>query len=358
MSTNKQQILETITSVSRLITLSFKPKGTKIAIRDHNIVLCEPISDISSFSFDPRYYVKLPQSIDRYLNGDSREDIYILNHVITNFIEWYIIPYKRKDLEIYRGLINLARFLRVGLRELQATYGSGNAVGTLQYYINVLGAVIDESFYPEMLYNPSTTGIKSFLGDDNDVSTMYSTIFDIQKFKTFWSRKELKSICNEFENCFKNPEDDENIIFKPSSISPIYQKKEQIHKIPKNTAKSVDSDDFDATIDTTCDTTCDNLQEDVTGNVDDTTIVHDDKGDDRDDNNGKDKGNDRGDNRSEDKAMYRDEINIAKQYHVWPVPKSLGNVIVTGHLACIYNILDIMDKRFTDMLNKSVKGTK
>ena len=41
MSIDKQQILETITTISKLISLSFKPIGTKISIRDHKLVLCE-----------------------------------------------------------------------------------------------------------------------------------------------------------------------------------------------------------------------------------------------------------------------------------------------------------------------------
>src|SRR5271169_484661 len=125
MSTDKNQILEPITAVSRLIILAFKPKTTKVAIRDHNVVLCEPNSD-------SYYGIKIPfQAVDRYWNGDSREDIFVLNHVICNFITWYIIPNKEgKDKTIYNGLINLAKYLRVSLRELQKTYKEGNPVTT------------------------------------------------------------------------------------------------------------------------------------------------------------------------------------------------------------------------------------
>ena len=276
MSIDKQQILETITSVSRLITLAFKPKGTKIAIRDHNVVLCEPKSDIY-------YGLKIPQGIDRYWNGDSRDDIYILNHVICNFIEWYILPYKREDTDIYKGLINMAKYLRVGLKDLQNTYRSGTAVGTLQYYIIALTAVIEDKFYPEILYNASASGRKSFLDEDNDSddNLIYSTIFDVDKFKNFWTRDELRSLCSQFEKCFRCPDEPDNVIFKENEI---------------------DSDDRNL------------IRNDI-------------------DNN-----------------------HLQRHSKSWPLPKSLNNVIVQGHLVGISTILSIMDKRFTTMLNQSVKG--
>jgi hypothetical protein len=201
--TEKHQILETITSVSRLITLVFKPHKTKIAIRDHNVILCEPVSE-------KFYGLSFPQGLERYLHGDSREDIYILNHVIVNFIEWYVIPYREKDRDIYNGLINMVKYLCVALKRLQITYKTGTVVGTLQYYINVLMAVIEDKFYPELLYINNKTTRNSFLDDTQDISDLlYSTIFDVDKFRKFWSDAELKSICNLFDKCFKSCNEDE-----------------------------------------------------------------------------------------------------------------------------------------------------
>ena len=205
--TEKQQILETITTVSRLITLAFKPHKTKIAIRDHNVVICEP-------NTDGYYGIKFSQGLDRYLNGDSRGDIYILNHVIVNFIEWYVIPYKDIDTEIHNGLINMVKYLCVALKKLQSTYKTGNVVGTLQYYIIVLTAVIEDRFYSELLYTHASTTRNSFLDDiKSEDDLIYSTIFDVSKFRTFWSQDELKSICSQFEKCFKQPEEDDYKLF-------------------------------------------------------------------------------------------------------------------------------------------------
>jgi len=200
---NKYQVLETITAVARIITLVFKPKGTKIAIREHNIVLCDPNPN--------KYYgVKFAQGLDRYINGDSRDDIYILNRVICNFIELYILPSKQTSHDLYKHYINLAQYLRLGLISLQETYKTGTVVGTLQYYIIVLTAIIDNTYYSEMLYNRTISRKKSFLDDsssqEEEENIVYSTIFDIDKFKNFWSHEEILSLCTQFESCFKNPQ--------------------------------------------------------------------------------------------------------------------------------------------------------
>ena len=314
MSVDKQQILETLTAVSRLITLPFKPKGTKIAIRDHNLVLCEPKTDTY-------YGLKIPQSVDRYWNGDSREDIFILNPVICNFIDWYIIPCKTTEPEIYKGLINMAKYLCISLRDLQTTYKTGTAVGTLQYYIIVLTAVIEDKFYPDMLYNASSSERKSFLDEgDNDESNMiYSTIFDVDKFKTFWSKDELTSLCSQFEKCFKNCGEIDIVVFKDITLDLDITKRQ-----------SFELRDNSDTI--TCPTPLKN------------SINNDTK-----------TGNSSSPN-DEHKIKANDVCEFHNVVKTWPTPKSLGNVIVQGHLMGITNILNIMDKKFTAMLNQSVKG--
>jgi len=177
--TNKYQILEPITAICRLVILAFKPKNTKISIRDYNIVLCEPSETYLGFH--------LSQSIDRYLHQDSRNDIVIINYVISNFIEWYIIPYKTHP--IYNDLINLTKYLCVGLNELQQTYQMDNACFTIQYYINILSAIINDTYSSDMLYiHP------------NEIKT--TTILNTDKLKTFWEFDDLISLIGQFNKCF------------------------------------------------------------------------------------------------------------------------------------------------------------
>lgn len=285
--TEKHQILETITAISRIILLAFKPHKTKIAIRDHNVVLCEQAPD--------KYYgITLSQSIDRYWNGDSREDIYILNHVIINFIEWYVIPYKKTDVEIYTGLMNMVKYLCVALKKLQATYKTGNVVGMIQYYIIVLFAVIEDKFYPELLYTNNTFPQNSFMDDiKTEDEMLYSTIFDINKIRSFWSREELKSICEQFNKCFRQLDEEEPNIFKE-----INDEKNNNNNISKN--------------------------------IDRPHI-------------------------SEDNKENCNSYDIKKS--MLPVPRCKHNAIVKGHLVGITNILDTMDRKFRSILNQSVKGS-
>lgn len=182
--THKQQILEPITAISRLITLAFKPKYTKIAIRNHNIILCEPTEDYFGFH--------ISQSINRYINHDSRNDIVVLNHVMYNFIEWYIIPYKTTK-HIYDKLINLMKYLCVGLNELQITYKIDNACFTIQYYINILSALVDDTFHNDMIYHSTDTE-----------DTKYSTILNVNKLKSFWAIDDVILLIEQFDKCFTN----------------------------------------------------------------------------------------------------------------------------------------------------------
>jgi hypothetical protein len=378
MSADKQQILETITAVSRLITLAFKPKGTKISIRNHNIVLCEPKTDNSYYKL-----AKIPQSLERYWNGDSRDDIYILNHVICNFIEWYIIPYKNKkdEHELYKGLINMARYLVVGLKELQNTYKIGTAVGTLQYYIIALSAVIDDRFYPEMLYNPATFYKKNYHDDEqnDEISVIYSTIFDVDKFKNFWTREELKSLCYQFEKCFRYQNEPDTIIFKDteqqdddsiqsiygletnndgdnfvddtktSNDSPSESKENRAVSLPlpigygiplKNVASSdinfniLDTDVPNVT------TSSPNVSSNINLGMYSEHLPHQPNMNKR------------------RESRIRSNVNSNPSHNrSWPVARSLTNVVVRGHLTGISDILSMMDKRFTAMLSQSVKGT-
>lgn len=306
MSTEKHQILETITAISRLITLAFKPIGTKIAIRDHKVVLCDPINE--------KYYfnLKLTQSIDRYWNGDSRDDIYVLNHAISNFIEWYVISAKTKNEKLYKSLINMAKYLCVGLKRLQKTYKTGNVVCTLQYYINILTATIEDIYYSEMLYSPTSTSRKSFLEgisdediNEDDGTIIYSTIFDIEKFRNFWTADELISLCSQFDACFRDPHEKEDNLF------------------------GIDIEDKDGT----------------------TVYASMNENENKIEN----------EYENENENEYENENIIEKigaDKIVLPIPKSINIPIVMGHLVGVSKILDTMDKKFIGMLNQSVRGTK
>jgi hypothetical protein len=407
MSTDKYQILETITAISKLILLAFKPKGTKIAIRGHVIVLCEPNV--------PSYYgfIKIPQGVDRALNSDSREDLYVINPVICHFIEWYIIPYKhrKEDQKLYKGLINMAKYLRVGLRELQNVYKVGTTVLTIQHYINILTAVIENTFSTDMLYKVSEMNVNdgksaypNSLLDDDEV-LFHSTIFDVTKFKNFWTRDELQSLCDQFDSCFRYSHQQDTIVFKDDAESE-YGGSDNADTMSYTSASGFASngDLFSFDMKNSSSTKDDQASPDISGldlNTNNVSFFTS-----QSPINGQTNMNDHdsilsnldisehategypptrvgsyqssylhqptpqilpispiGSNsnthrkkevKSKSSNTNASNINGAK---LWPIPKSQTNVIVQGHLVGITNMLLIMDKRFTHMLSQSVKGT-
>jgi hypothetical protein len=393
MSADKHQVLETITAISRLITLAFKPKDTKIAIRDHNVVLCEPKAE--------KYYgIKIAQGIDRYWNGDSREDIYILHHVIRNFIEWYIIPYRKTEPEICQGLINMARYLCVALRYLQNTYRTGTVVGNLQYYIIVLTAVVEDTYYPDMLYCTSTAERRSFLDDANEDDMIYSTIFDITKFKNFWTKDELKSLCSLFDKCFKLPDEPEHTLFCDESnpdinvmdIKTTSSKKNcaEDHDYENNILGSEHDDDEQSRIEGSAPDSKPTLSTLGYRNASPGTVGYRNASDGtpttprmsarhsnyqerpvplatgtlvrvldpvpvQDDYSHKKKNIP---NKTSINHNHRRAGAPVNSYgKLLPVPRNQNSIMIHGYLVGIGLMLDMMDKRFTSMLNQSVKGT-
>jgi hypothetical protein len=266
MSNIKQQILEPITAISRLVLLSFYPIGTKISIRDHKIVICKKI--------DEGFYLNksFVQGIDRFMNGDSRKDIYILNQVIFNFIEWYVMDYKIRDKEIYDKLLSLIKYLVIGLRRLQITYKDDNVVLTIQYFINTLLSIINDTYDESMLYLFTNNSL-----DLDDDLMKYSTIFDKNKLKTFWTSIEINSLCTQFDKCFIMNEELLNDEIKSGNISDL--------------------------------------------------IISD----------------------SKFKKLKLSGIEL-------PIIRNKKNAIVKGTLVGINSILDTMDKNFTSIIQKSVKG--
>jgi hypothetical protein len=216
MSRKEPQVLEAVTAMARIATLAFHPEGSKIAFRNHTIVICPPTTD-SVYNLIPK---SLLQGIDRYWNSDSRNDLHILNHVIKNFIDLYVIPYRNDD-ETYKNLINLAKYTCVGLMKLQRTYSDEqcNAVLVIQFYINILRDLIRGNHDYSSFYIPGGQAkVKPIVHESEDLTL--STIFDIEKFKTFWSKKELNRLCGQFNGCFKNQGEVDEVIFSPSDATP------------------------------------------------------------------------------------------------------------------------------------------
>ena len=157
---NKRQLLDPIGSICHIVSLTFKPLNTKIGINNHAIIIQES---------------NLFQWLDRYWNGDNRENISLLYNIVIRVIEWYIIPlsdkYKTKinkdDMnetereKFWICLEKMCTFLCLAFDRLQHTYYTGpiptNVVTTIQYYI----------------------------------------------IKILWNGEKLKQICDLYEKCFE-----------------------------------------------------------------------------------------------------------------------------------------------------------
>lgn len=118
-ATNKYQILEPLSSMVSLALLNFRHKP-KISIRNFGIDM-----DVSGDSYIPRKF-------KRFICRDSKEDIIILNNMILNYIDWFIIDNYNDRFDIYK---NIAICAVSGMRKLQNTYKTGNVIMALQYYI-------------------------------------------------------------------------------------------------------------------------------------------------------------------------------------------------------------------------------
>lgn len=228
---SKKQLLDPIGTVCRLISLHFEPKDTRISIYNHAI------------SIQPPLYI---QGLYRMFYGDNRDNISELYHVITRFIEWYIVPlqlymkdndkkpnlnsnkyYKpRKETsesesdgsqesdkcmkvendsenaeKFWECIKKLCTYLYDALSKLQETYELGNVVLALQCYINLLKDAINGTYSIERLPKYMVTNeSKNFL--------------DYKKIKVLWDFKKVNELCELYDKCF---EIDKEILSMPNT---------------------------------------------------------------------------------------------------------------------------------------------
>jgi hypothetical protein len=133
----KQQLIDPLGSMCRLILLNFEPIGTKISISDHAIEF-----------YNPNNKSEIRKWLERRVNGDSMEDISHLYNFIVRLIDWYVVPTKLKhkngETTTYLELEKMCKYMCQGLQNLQKTYNTGNVVFTLQYYILYIQSSISD----------------------------------------------------------------------------------------------------------------------------------------------------------------------------------------------------------------------
>jgi len=198
-STNKKQLLDPIGTMCHIVSLAFKPLNTKIGINNHAVIIQE--SHVLQF-------------IDRYWNGDNRENISLLYNIVIRIIEWYIIPLSNKynerdDITInphsfdnltpedkilfWKCLEKMINFSCLAFERLQYTYYSGpiptNVVLATQFFINTLRDSLNGNY--------SRTNLPKCMVEGEN-----KNFIDYDKIKLLWTGQKLLKIIDLYEKCF------------------------------------------------------------------------------------------------------------------------------------------------------------
>ena len=210
------QILEPIASMIELGLLNFSGKDAKLLIKNHGIMIDDP----SSYN-----YTFVPQSATRMFFGAGKEDIYILNNMILNYIDWYLIGNYNDNFNIYK---DIALFAVQGLKKLQSRYDKGIVVLAIQYYIIIIVKSVKdmEKYRKDISENNklevrSKERLESLTSDYDDSINDYDTILSIDdlekwtpfkekiltivntdKIKEIWSKEDVYQIHKELSDCF------------------------------------------------------------------------------------------------------------------------------------------------------------
>ena len=196
--TDKNQILDPITTAIRISLLAYKPLYTKINISDNRIYFQEPMV--------------LIQGIRRNFNGDTGTDIHIMINSIKNLLLWY----KRSDKRIryiFDGVISGLEKLSQGYRNIDKKYVSETIdlfIDKIKSELGDLHDSIDDNTDTESIH--SNTDVESLLSDkliENDIYYDY--------FKKHWNVREIMIIYNQL----KELEIDENQKKRESIIQSI-----------------------------------------------------------------------------------------------------------------------------------------
>lgn len=210
---NKQQILEPITSIAKLALLPFRGDGVKIAIFNYGLHYDDP---------NNQYYIQ--HVLTRKLRGDNREDISVLNDMIINFLDWYIINNDNPDSQ--KKLTKLLILSIGGMKKLQETYNdvNSNVIFTLQYYINLIHTIL------ENINKYKNTELFSKLMPDTHKNNI--NLIDVNSVKKIWIDTEINKLYDEITDCFTNDDRlekkcDEFIDQKVKGLINILEKKDE-----------------------------------------------------------------------------------------------------------------------------------
>ena len=159
-----ETILEPLQAILQIALLSFYPVGTKLTIQT-NIMTLQP----------PNY----SQSMSRWYNNDTKEDLYFLFNVFHRFKKFYA-HYKADPPEsvqhrLYALLIDLSK---TGINKFIRTYGQTDKPHILQT-LTMYKFILDDQLSPDLMTLQTNASkpykMKPVLNDDDAASEMAST---------------------------------------------------------------------------------------------------------------------------------------------------------------------------------------
>jgi len=157
-----ETILEPLQAILQIALLTFYPVGTKLTIQN-NIMTLQP----------PNY----SQSMARWYNNDTKEDLYFLFNVFHRFKKFYA-HYKADAPEsvqhrLYALLIDMSK---TGINKLIRTYGQTDKPHILQT-LTMYKFILDDQLSPDLMtLPPNVTNSKPYkmkpIADDDDSSSV------------------------------------------------------------------------------------------------------------------------------------------------------------------------------------------
>jgi hypothetical protein len=174
-----ETILEPLQAILQIALLSFYPVGTKLTIQNNMLTLQPP-----AYS----------QSMLRWYNNDTKEDLYFLFNVFHRFKKFYA-HCKHDDGSVQHRLhVLLNELAKTGINKLIRTYGQTDKPHILQT-LTMYKFILDDQLSPELMTmqpNAITTNstnskphrMKPILNDDDEpksseMSTSNNTVDDI-----------------------------------------------------------------------------------------------------------------------------------------------------------------------------------